>query len=551
MKKLTLMGLALASSSLLAAPSAFQADNCEPLLIDNQTTSTLIRDHKDCSKVWVMPPQMGTTTTRHFKKSGNLGFCSEMKNLQKTSRRITSKIEILEEEVGEKTPEIKRAERKLRIANNAMKEALSKDTLNIYRGMKERLETIEGSIEVLLTQLNTCSQNCSTIETEYNELRMERKALTREMRAERSKNLADIRIYERAKAKYESAKRNFEFVDDEVDRIVEKKMKLHARLFNLYQNYAKLEGGYIGVNYDLNWDENVQALEASYPQYNFSKVETKDARIYANFIGSTDKDAYLSSLPMVLDYSLGGLKYQPYGEEREPEISSLPSEIQGDIRLSVVGACPYYYSNFLDDSSGQLQVNPNAESTQFGYGLSASYKYPAVFKFNMKASYNLYKFYKKVVRSGSSGGFFSKKSWKKVHETKIDKDTFKIEWLDEAALYSKEEKEVIRKTVKEELVMRALQNMAQPAGSRPAVTAIDTFTPEHGALVIAKGIEETCGWYSYKCKAASWILKGLNSVFGSSRAEAEFQSTHDSTATEIWDHNEVLWRAGAASFVEK
>jgi hypothetical protein len=94
--------------------------------------------------------------------------------------------------------------------------------------------------------------------------------------------------------------------------------------------------------------------------------------------------------------------------------------------------------------------------------------------------------------------------------------------------------------------------MAEPAGSRPSrMTAIDTFNPEPGALVVARGLEKTCGWYSYYCRAGGWILKGLTSIFGSSKSEATFQSTHDSTAIEIWNEENVLWRPGASSFVEK
>lgn len=545
------MGLFM-SSTLMAAPSAFEAENCPALKINNNTTSTLIRDHKDCTKVWVMPPQMGEVTTKHFKKSGNLGFCAEMKNIQGITRKISNKLGALEEQIGLQTPAIRKAEKRLQLAEKAFAEAKNSPSLMEYNDMTDRLMEIEARISELYELMNQCSYPCKDIQAELKDLRLEKRTLNQDIRLVRRENIQAVRKYEKAKTKYESAKRHFEFVDGEVDALIDKQQSLHNRMFKLYANYGKLEGGYVSLNYDLAWDENVTQLEADYPQYNFTKVETKDARFHANFIASNDQETYLESLPMILDYSLAGFEYQPYGEEREPEISALPSEIQGDLRLSVIGACPYYYSNFLEDNSGTLVINPNADQTEFGFGLSASYKFPAVFKFHLEASYNLYKFYKKIVRSGSRGGLFSKKSWKKVHETKIDKDTFSIEWLDEASIYSQADKEKIKKTIKEELVARALQNMAEPAGSRPPrMTAIDTFNPEPGALVVARGIEETCGWYSYKCKAASWVLKGLTSIFGSSRSEAEFQSTHDSTATEIWNEENVIWRAGASSFVEK
>lgn len=549
---ITLLGAMVMSSTVMAAPSAFEAKHCGPLNITNNTTSTVIRDHEDCSKVWVMPPEMGTVQTKNFKKSGNLGFCTELKNIQGATRRITNRIAALEDDIDRQTPSIRRAERKLRLAEEKLAAAKNTTIINEYNDLLDRLDTIEVRLEGIQVKLSECSSDCQALLNDYNDLRAEKKKINYDIRTVRRDNISSLRAYEKARSQHEAALRHFEFVNDEVLTIIEKKAQLHDRIFSLYKNYAKLEGGYISLNYDLNWDENVTALETAYPQYNFSKVATKDARIHANFIGSTDQDSYLASLPMILDYSIGGFEYQPYGVERDANISALPSEIQGDLRLSVVGACPYYYSNFLDDRTGQLQVNPNADTTQFGFGLSTSYKYPAVFKFNLEASYNLYKFYKKVVRSGSSGGLFSKKSWKKVSETKIDKDTFSIKWLDEGNRYSQDEKNKIRQTVKEELIARALQNMAEPAGARPTqMTAVNTFNPEPGALVVARGLEKTCGWYSYKCRAASWVLKGLTSIFGSARSEAEFQSTHDSTSTEIWNEENVVWRPGASSYVEK
>ena len=538
--------------SALAAPSAFEAKRCGPLNIVNETTSTVIRDHNDCSKIWVMPPEMGEVKTRHFKKSGNLGFCAEMKNIQKISKRIAQRIGNYQIDIDNQAPRIRTAEKKLEIAMAAYAKAKANPNLTEFSTLKDRVDNIEARIVEIQEQLNTCEQFCQTLMSEFSDLSKEKRELNKELRQVRREVRNDVRAYDKAKAQKDSAEEFLEIVRNEVLEKIDRQTLLKSKLFGMYSNYAKLEGGYIGVNYDLKWDDNVANLEAKYPQFNFSKVATKDTRIHANFIGAQDRDTYYSSLPMILDYTIAGFEYQPYGVEREAAISSVPSEIQGDLRLSVIGACPYYYSNFLDDTNGELTINPNAESNEFGFGLSMSYKYPAVFRFQLEAKYNLYKFYKKVVKSGSKGGFFSKKSWKKVSETKIDKDTFDITWLDEGNLYTQEEKEKIKKAVKEELMNRALQNMAAPAGLPPKnVTAVSAWSPEPGALVVARGLEKTCGWQSYYCRAGAWVLKGLTSIFGSSRAEAEFQSTHDTTSTEVWNEENVIWRPGASSFVEK
>lgn len=544
--------MAMASTSLYAAPSAFEAKDCGPLNLENHTTSTVVRDHKDCSKVWVLPPTMGEVKTGHFKKGANLGFCSEMKSLQGITRRISQRIERITYDIDAQTPELKNAEKKVLKAKEYLAKAKADPGLVDYNNVNARLAEVEDRIVDLHEKINSCTQHCNVLVNDFNTLTKEKRDLNRELSQLRRSNRIAVRSMTKAQAQVTAAEDYYNLVNDRMLNELSKQSRLKNELFNLYKNYAKLEGGFVGINYDLKWDENVTELEVKYPYINFSKVATKDTRIHANFIGSTDQASYLESLPMILDYSIGGMEYQPYGQERESELSGVPSEIQGDLRLSVIGACPYYYSNFLTDTSGELQERTDLNNTEFGFGMSMTYKYPAVFKFQMKARYNLYKFYKKVVKSGSSGGFFSKKSWKKVSETKIDKDTFEIEWLDEAQMYTQEEKNTIRQTVKEELIARALQNMAEPAGARPTnVSAINVFNPQPGALVVARGLEKTCGWYSYKCQAASWVLKGLTSIFGSAKAEAEFQSTHDSTSEEIWNEENVLWRPAASSFVEK
>jgi hypothetical protein len=536
-----------------AAPSAFEAKKCGALNITNTTTSTVVRDHEDCSKVWVMPPDMGIATTKHFKRSGNLGFCAEMKDLQAGSRKISKKIAALSIKIDEQTPEILKAQKKVEIAKKNLARFAATDEVKTFRELTNQKEDNEVRLSEIEDKLDSCNSSCDALEANYKDLRKEKKRLNFEMRNLRKINRIKITNFERAKAKVEAAQENLDFQSDLVLNIVAKQKKLHAIVFGIYKDYAKIEGGSVTIDHDLHWNENLKELESKYGEYNFSKVPTKEARLNANFIGTTDKNTYLNSLPALLDYSIAGFKYLPYGEQSTSDIVSIPNNIQGDLRLSLIGGCPYYYENFLDEkvSGDSLTADSNLNQKEFSYGLSMSYLYPVVYRFNLEAKYNLYKFYKKVVRSGSSGGFFSSRSWKKVTETKTDRDTFEITWLDEGELYTKEEKEQIRKTLKTELTARALQNMGQRAGSSAGpLIAINSYSPQPGALVLAEGLQKTCGWNIY-CQGGSWILKGLSSIFGGSSAEASFQSTHDTTTVEKWNQENVMWRAGASSFTEK
>ena len=536
-----------------AAPSAFEAKRCGPLEITNTTSSTVVRDHEDCSKVWVMPPDMGIATTKHFKRSGNLGFCAEMKDLQAGSRKISKKIASLTLKIDEQTPQILRAQRKVELAKKNLARFASSDAIKTFRELSNQKEDNETRLAEIEDKLDVCISSCNALEANYKDLRAEKQKLNFELRNLRRLNRIQITNFERAKAQVEGAQENLDYLSDFVLNIVDRQRKLHRIVLDIYKDYAKIEGGSVTIDHDLLWNQNLSELEKKYNEYNFSKVPTKEARLNANFIGANDKDSYLDTLPVLLDYSIAGFKYLPYGEQSTSDIVSVPNNIQGDLRLSLIGGCPYYYKNFLDErsSSDSLEADSSLNQKEYSYGLSMSYLYPVVYRFNLEAKYNLYKFYKKVVESGSSGGLFSSRSWKNVTETKIDIDTFEITWLDEGELYTREEKEQIRKTIKTELAGRALQNMGQRAGSATGpLVAINSYTPQPGALVLAEGLAKTCGWNIY-CQGGSWILKGLSSIFGGSSAEASFQSTHDSTSIEKWNQENVMWRAGASSFTEK
>ena len=493
---------------------------------------------------------MGIASTKNFKRSANLNFCSEIKDIQKSSSRISASIAKLNERMDENIPKIEEAQKKVLEAKEEVSKYTAISAVKTLTDLQDQLENIEESLSKTEDSLNSCNHSCDEFIANYRDLREERKRLNQEMRSLRRNNRVSLRNYERAKAKLESAESHRDYQEEFVLDILDRKEKLYDLMHGLYKNLGKLEGGTISVNYDLKCDDNVQELESKYSSQglHFSAVDTQDARLSANFVGANDKDSYYDSLPALLDYTIAGFKYLPYGEQSTNDLVSVPDQIQGDLRLSLIGACPYYYKDFL--SSDSLEADTDLNKKEYSYGLSISYMHPAVYRFELEAKYNLYKFYKKVVKSGSSGGLFSSRSWKKVSETKLDKDTFDITWLDEGQKYTREEKEQIRNTVKAELTARVLQNMGHQASSSPGpLVAINTYSPKPGALVLAKGLNKVCGWNFY-CKAGSWALKGLTSIFGGSKAEASFQSTHDSTAIEKWNEEEIKLKAGSTSFTE-
>lgn len=550
----TTLALLVGPLSAHAVPSAYNSQ-CGALEIDNTTTSTIIRDNKDCRQAYVLPPASGKAQLTGFSPNANLGFCAEMKDLQATSRRVVERIEQTSKRIDEMEPAVAAASRKLELAKKELLDVTKTSEMQLIGSVEDEVATIEAQIERTLESLNTCESACAELQREYRELRVARREAKNELRGLREQHAATVKRAEKARRNLESAQFAYDEVFAPVDRLVEQQSALRTQLLEWYAHFAKMEGGTAHVDYNTGWEANIDELSAKYSnKYNFKAIDTKDARIFANFVGSNDKESYLSSMPAILDYSLAGLKYQPYGDEEKAEgseyesLSALPARIQGSIRLSLVGGCPLYYKDFLD--SDTLTPDENLEQ-KYAFALSASYKYPAAFALRMKASYNLYKFYERIAKSSSKGGLFSRKHYQSVVEKKVDKDTFHIDWEveDPDSIYTAEKREEIATALKAELIGRVLGTMAQPVFSSQPVMNVSTAMPaETGAIVLARGLEKTCGYASVWCTGGAWLLRGLDAIFGSSKSESYYRATHDRTATEEWNVSSTTWRTGSTGF---
>lgn len=555
MKVKTLLGVSMLmawSAATYAAPAGFVAEKCkgEPLDIDNQTNSTLIRDHSDCNKVWVMPPNLGFAEVSSLGASGNVGFCSSMKELQTATIRYSARFNELSQENAELSRDTRRAAEQLRRARIAAGEARMDRRFQAYQDAQELFSENEERIVELIELREECTQSCDSIDNEIDSLESHRRQLRSELsRARRERNQAQ-RILSRAEGRVEAAQDTLNDARDAEIRTAEMIQRIQTLIFNMYGTYGKLDGGRVSVNYQSKWDENVAELERLYDKYNFQKIPTRGTRINASIVGSSSESNYLSTLPAVLDYSIAGFPYLPFGVQDTNELAALPTGLQGTLRLSVIGACPVFYENYLEDTTAPLVERTDFSDLGFGFGISADYEYPAIFNFKLEASYNLWKLYEKHMTSGSSGGFFSKKSWTNISEKSLQEETFKIKWFDEAGLYSEEQKSEMRKFIKGELMNRVLTMMATPV---PATNISVTVhqPPETGAIVAARGLEQACGWYSYQCRAAGWVLRGLNAVFGSSQSSANFRQEHNMTAKEVWDETKTIWRPATTSYVEE
>ena len=555
MKSVTLLGALLALQTLprpaAAAPATYGSAKCGGLTIENDTGATLVRDHEDCRLVWVLPPTAGSAQFSGYDGHANLNLCQELKETQKSSLRVTKQIDDTNAEITKLLPSRQAADQAVAKAKARVRDLLQKAELLQLQTIQERLKDIDVRMEDIVKNSLACGDDCETLRAEHKNLAEERTRLGREQRDLRKQFLAEVKDFDRAKAIENAAVEKRDAVIASVDAIMSQQIKYKNTLHQMMKTYSTYGAGIAYVNYDTGWDAAVATLSQRYAgQFEFRKVQTKDARVFANVVSQGDQETYLSSLPAVLGYSLNGLKYQPFGEEVNPGMNALPSVLGGSISLSLIGGCPLYYKNFIDSNG----LEPaGTERNNYAFAISATYNYPSVYKMKMEAKYNLYKFYEKIVESSSSGGFFSSRTNTSVVENSVNRDGFVIDWTvqDPSSIYNEAKRQEVASELKQQLIGRVLNMTASPQLQAPDMSVPAPVMGEHGAVVFANGLEKTCGGINVWCTAGVWVLRGLDSIFGSSSATNSYRKAMDNWATDTWSSETVQWNAGAMVFVPR
>ncbi|NRA63362.1 MAG: hypothetical protein HRU19_02695 [Pseudobacteriovorax sp.] len=550
-------GIKLAATAILAsvattgisAPTAYST-KYDASDVKQVSNASFLRDSETEDLVWVLPPTAGNASLTGFAPSANLRFCEGLKSLTNASNSLAKRFENLQTRFDADLVRLDQAEKDL-IAEREAKKAIANASTSakdmIF--LDEAIEVAEQERDDILADLDLCviDEVCTGLIEEYGLVRDRLKGL----KAERDQLARENRDIDRqlraADRKILVAEDIFLDVGRATEAMAERIVTLDSTIQTAYANRGKLEGGFASVLYDTGWDAAVEDLSLANPNYNFQKVRTENARIFANLIGTSDSVSYYESLPALLDYTIDGHKFLPEGETTIGDAeTSLPSVINGTMRLSLIGGCPVADRGFFDDLGFKMREDLNGDPV---FSISATYMYPAAYKYRVEASYNLYKFYEIIKKTGTRGGFFSSKSYSKVSETRVDEDVFKIDWDIQDMQFTATEKAQIRTDLKTDLMNRVLVTMAEPVSANAPSLPLDPpgSVPEPGSLVLAKGLEKTCG-FNFYCRAGSWILKGAQAIWGSSRSEQSFKTTWDRTATEIWSSKDVRLTPGATSF---
>ena len=546
LNKLVLGIITATSATSFAVPSLYNG-HPDGAAIKNNSAANVLRDSQSESKAWVMPPATGSASMTDFYSTSNIGFCPSMQSLFAATNGLARRLESLVERYDEEQAAREKAEGDLTkaIAEKAELGASVSDSALVF--LDDEIAIKQEIVDTLLEAIDSCDLNCREILDEYkleNEALKELKAERRDLGRENRELDRDLKL---ADAKIKAAKDILNNLGVAADQLESRITTLQTTISEMYANRGKLEGGFANIDYDTGWQSAVQKLSSSNPSIEFAKIPTRNARIQGNFIGASDEEAYLASLPAILDYNISGHKYTPWGERTIGDATTgMPELIAGSLRLSLIGACPLAVDGFFEDK--RIKVKRDSDSNPV-LGISATYEYPTTFKYKVEASYNLYRFYELIKKNGKRGGFFDTKSYSKVMETALDEDTFSIEWEEQEDVFTEAQKIQIKSELKQDLMNRVLKTMAEPRLSNPPSLPLDApgVAPANGALILANGLSSSCGFSLY-CKVGSWVFKGADAIWGRASSEQGFKQTWDRTATETWSSEKVGYRADTVNF---
>ncbi len=520
-----------------ATPTLYPTDMNLLSRLVNPTTSGLVADDNDVRKVYVLPPNEAVAEVRGLHTlSANVGFCGEVSDLQQYSRSVLAQIKELNDRRDDYKIEVDKAFEKLKTARIEAEKIIADKRLQPLVDLDNQIKDMQDRLTELYASSQTCKVNCGSVE---NEIRGTQDALRNAQKDRRTlaqQNAQDVRAYDKKKAEATAFEQNYRDIAQRFNQAKQDLMSIRSEFQGMYSAFAKMEGGRAALVYNSNWDQNLETLRVNNPDFQFEKISTEKATLFASLTSVKDIPADLT----VLAYELPGVHKDNYMDLQ----SAFPSSISSNLVLSLIGVCPMLHPESFD-------VSPGYGADKMAYGLTITYEFPATMKVQATAKYNMYKMYQKIVSSGSSGGFFSSRSWTKVEEHNFFKDSFRIEW--ETQDPKNEVSEEQRLTIESEMrarIMERIANLALPSAPNRDQIIAASAPPPHGAVVVANSLMTACPGNIY-CVAGSLILQGLDSIFGSSQSTASYLQTQDFEATETWSSSKVVMKPWVTTFVPK
>jgi hypothetical protein len=480
-----------------------------------------------------MPPNSASSIVSGLHSiNANVGFCQEMADTQNYSRTIASRINELALQQTESLKEISRTQAKLSKARKEQADSVVLDQLEEITALDSRLDNIEARITDLNNSLMKCTQNCKNTRNEIQDLRSEKMEVSKQRRTLAASHTKGLQNYAKKKALVIAINDDLNDQKDAIGKLISRINSIKENFLGMYNSFGKMEGARAGLQFKSSWDQNIESLRKENSNFDFKKINTQNTVITTNI-------ANIDSIPTggaILGYDLGG----SYSEGKI-SLPSYPENMSANVRLSLLGACPV-----LHPKSFNIDI-PNT-TDEMKYGMTASYEYPSAFVTDVSVKYNMHKMYQKVVSSGSSGGFFSSRSWTSVDERNYFKDSFSVNWneQDSANSLTDLQKADLEREMRNNIFAR-LATIGLPEVSNAGSLVSPKALSKTGAVVLSESLMTACPGNMY-CVGAAITLDVLQSIFGNSATSASYNNVQDVESTDSWSRSKVVYKPWISAY---
>ncbi len=534
---LKLLGTSLLSTCMLTSGQAFAEPTLYPTditvlsSVKNDTNSNLLADAADPKTVWVMPPNTASAAVSGLhSKTANMGFCAEMRDLKDYSRELSAEIKDLMKKRIAKQEELSGLLKRADSLREEAEKFAAERNLSELAELDVRISSAESRLSDLYTASDSCTENCDLISQEI-ETVIKAKSEMMIMRNEMVRdNTQDQKDYNKKKKVADAALKAYQNQKNVYMELVQELTVVQTTFRDTFQSFGKMEGARAGIIYKSNWDENVQKLRSENPGFNFSKTATKNAQLMTELagVGDIDPQGAVKSIAVGGEMKNGAVLYPAY-----------PESLSSNVVLSLIGACPMEHPEYFDLTESEV--------TDMQYGVIITYEYDTVFTASATATYNMYKMYQKIVTGGSSGGFFSSRSWTNTEEKNFFEDSFIVSWNDPENTIPQEEKDIREQEMRRAVLFR-LANLAIPLTPNRAEIVQAAQPGAHGAVVISDSLMKVCPTSIY-CVGAAAVFNVLDAIFGSSSTSASYTSITDTQITEDYRNTQKITKSWITSYL--
>jgi hypothetical protein len=520
--------------------------------------SSKVEFNDSCTKAYVLPPATAKTEIANLAGTTNLQFCPRLAEVNEVSKstfasikEISGRVEAmirdfdpLNEDMVLLRKKIVKTRAKLTSAR-ALFDLAKKHLDDLRESVKQELELYEDCLDNNITKPELCNRQKSKIDAAKLEFDSYRKGEFRDLKKDVIKIEEDYTIaydsLEELQKRYTEAIRPLLELKDEL-------LDLHQNVMGLYKDYGVLEGATGQIFWSTRWSSLVEEFKQKNPNLGvqWSQMPLTEAQFISSM--KVPNENITTTLSAITSAIIPGAKISGFGGigtgEKVDGASLLPSSlneggiafgdsISGEIKLSLVGACPYV---------DEIEKNNKIDSRRLSAYMTANliYSYEMAARRGYTARYNLSNLLRKIETKSKRGGFFSTQALHSIAENGYSGDWFSITFDSNASefQYTPQEQSALTTTIKRELIDKAMAQFAVLNAGQATVPQVPELLG-NGAHRSSKELRKC---FHHFCQVGSAVLGVMDSIWGNSAATASFHRNNN-----VW----VVDRVSGIQFVKR